>query len=129
MEREATSVLRIAVAFIFLAATIWMVIIGMTTSKDIVNSAAEDTERSLEHSKEYLINYVAAGEKVVPVAEAYALFCYNTDIISECECRFCGKTTPSFGECCLKMHLTGNCKVSFQENGAGGYRMLVQPES
>lgn len=125
---ESISTIRMGVVILFFVATVWFALIGLALSREASNEAADELERALEHNTEYVLDYLAAGEQIVPVAEAYALYCYNEDIISSCECGFHSpaQTAGSVEDCCLRDHLNGKCKVSLVNDGRGGYKMIVR---
>jgi len=129
---ETTSLAKMAIVIIFLAAAIWVALFGLSLARETVNDTVESTEKALEHGTSYVLNY-ANGEVQASMAEAYALFSYNQDIISECECSCtvcthggAPKVSTAADTCCLKTHLTGQCRVQLVSDGRGGYRMLVR---
>lgn len=134
MINESSDVIKMAAGIIFIAALVIILLRNVQISQVFSGSAMDKVEESTQKNYAYLQNFVDT-EKVVSVAEAYALFGYNIDLISDltCSCALCSDGTPgtpreehnkSLSDLCLRNHLHGNCKVKITKVG-DEYHMFV----
>ncbi len=129
MDREISTATNIAVAVIAMAALLSIVMFTVYVGNQVKNDAIEQAVAIQESISSGVFESLLYKDSEMPTAAAYGLLQIGIDVLTESNCKVCGKTLgPGKVGSCLQSHLTGRVSLEVIKVSDGQYKVVIHDE-